>query len=283
MKLFGFGLGYTATALATRLADRPDLVVAGTRRTVAATSRFATVAFRGDARTEAVVTHLADSSHVLVSIPPGDAGCPALHCFHGDLARLPKLRWVGYLSTIGVYGDAAGAWVDEATPVKPTSERAVRRAAAETSWLAFGQQTGVRVEVFRLPGIYGPGRSVLDALAAGTARRIIKPGQVFNRIHVADIAGALDAAMQRDTGFRIFNVTDDEPGPPEDVVAFGAALLGVPTPPDVAFADAHLSPMGASFYSEVKRVRNQRLKTALGFRLQYPTYRDGLRAIAASA
>lgn len=280
MNLFCFGFGYTATAVADLLAGDPDSIVTGTR-TRAMPPRIA--AFQGDARTEDAARLLATATHALVSIPPGLEGCPALRHFEQDLAASAHLTWVGYLSTVGVYGDTQGGWVDELTPVKPQSERALRRVEAEAAWLRFGAATGKRTEIFRLPGIYGPGRSVFDGLRTGAAKRIVKPGQVFNRIHVADIAGALIAAMHTPTDAHIFNVTDDEPSPPQDVVAYGAMLLGIPPPPEVAVETAALSPMAASFYAENKRVRNERLKRLLGYKLQYPTYREGLTAILATS
>jgi nucleoside-diphosphate-sugar epimerase len=170
--------------------------------------------------------------------------------------------------------------VDEDSPIRPMTERSLRRAEAERAWLDFGTSTGRRVEVFRLAGIYGPGRSVIDSLRAGTARRIVKPGQVFNRIHVDDIARVLAAAIERDTGLRVFNVSDDEPAPPEDVVAHAAELMGLPVPPAATFEAAALSGIAASFWSECKRVRNERIRRELEVELLYPTYREGLRALA---
>lgn len=286
MKLFCFGLGYTATVLAERLSDLPDVTIAGTKTRADAGVGLPEVkiaAFQGDSRHQNVVDLLQDATHVLVSIPPDLEGCPALRIFASDLAALDTLEWVGYLSTIGVYGDTKGEWVDEESPARPASERSLRRWHAERSWRAFGQETGVRTEIFRLPGIYGPGRSVIESLRAGTARRIIKPGQVFNRIHVVDIARALEAAMDQPTAFDVYNIVDDEPAPPQDVIVYGAELLAIPPPPEIPFEDAKLSPMAASFYSETKRVRNTRIKSALDFELLYPTYREGLLSIITGA
>lgn len=281
MRLFCFGLGYTATVLAERLSELPDVAIAGTRTRPEGIGLAGVkiAPFQGDSRHSEVVDLLQGSTHILVSIPPDLEGCPALRVFKDDLAKLKSLEWVGYLSTIGVYGDTKGEWVDEESPVRPASERSLRRWHAERGWRTFGQEAGVRTEVFRLPGIYGPGRSVIESLRSGTARRIIKPGQVFNRIHVVDIARALEAAMDQATAFDTYNVVDDEPAPPQDVIVYGAELLGIPPPPEVSYEDARLSPMAASFYAETKRVRNTRLKTALDFELLYPTYRDGLLAI----
>jgi nucleoside-diphosphate-sugar epimerase len=186
-----------------------------------------------------------------------------------------------YLSTIGVYGDHAGAWVDETTPTAPLSPRGRERVLAEAQWQALGQQRGAPVAVLRLPGIYGPGRSAFDSLRAGQARRIVKPGQVFNRVHVDDIAGGIAAAITcRADG--VFNITDDLPSPPQDVIAHAAALLGMPPPPEVAFEDANLTPMARSFYSECKRAANGRAKLVLGWQPRYPSYREGLAAILAA-
>jgi nucleoside-diphosphate-sugar epimerase len=281
MRLFCFGYGYSAEALARKLSPRMAQV-AGTRTNPEPPAEAAAVlaAYKGDGPSAGVRSLLAGTTHLLVSIPPDLEGDAVLRDFADDIAALPDLAWVGYLSTVGVYGDARGAWVDETGPVRPLTERSLRRAEAEQAWLDLGVRTGRRVEVFRLAGIYGPGRSVIDNLRAGTARSIVKPGQVFNRIHVDDIARVLAAAIDKDTGHRVFNVSDDEPAPPEDVVAYGAELLGLPTPPTATFEAAGLSGMAASFWSECKRVRNHRIRRDLGVELLYPTYREGLRALA---
>ena len=281
MRLFCFGYGYSAESLVRRLSPR-DVVAAGTRTNLPPTPEPAAelVAYKGDAASEDVRRLLAGTTHLLVSIPPDLEGDVVLRQYRQDIATLPDLAWVGYLSTVGVYGDQGGAWVDEETPTRPTSERSLRRLQAEQAWLGFRGEIGKRVEVFRLSGIYGPGRSVIDNLKAGTARRIIKPGQVFNRIHVDDIARILVAAIDKDAGHSIYNVSDDEPAPPEDVVAYAAELLGLPIPPAVAFEAADLTSMAASFWAESKRVRNARIREALGVELLYPTYREGLRALA---
>jgi len=281
MRLFCFGYGYSAESLVRRLSPR-DVVAAGTRTSLAEVPEpdVELVAYKGDAASADVRTLLAGTTHLLVSIPPDLEGDVVLRQHREDIAALPDLAWVGYLSTVGVYGDHKGAWVDEETPTRPTSERSLRRLQAEQAWLGFRSETGPRVEIFRLSGIYGPGRSVIDNLKAGTARRIVKPDQVFNRIHVDDVARVLAAAIDKDTGHRIYNVSDDEPAPPEDVVAYAAELLGLPAPPVVAFEAADLSGMAASFWAESKRVRNVRIREDLGVELLYPTYREGLRALA---
>jgi nucleoside-diphosphate-sugar epimerase len=280
MRLFCFGYGYSAEALARKLSPRLA-ALAGTRTNPQAPQEAgaALVPYKGDGPSSAVRTLLAGTTHLLVSIPPNLEGDAVLRDFAADIAALTDLAWVGYLSTVGVYGDAKGAWVDEESPVRPLTERSLRRAEAERAWLDLGARTGRRVEVFRLAGIYGPGRSVLDSLRAGTARRIVKPGQVFNRIHVDDVARVLAAAIDRDTGARVFNVSDDEPAPPEEVVAYAAELIGLPVPPTLAFDAAGLAGMAASFWSECKRVRNERIRRKLEVELMYPTYREGLRAL----
>lgn len=284
MHLFCFGFGYSAEALARRASARV-LTLAGTRTSVAggeAALGARLAEFRGDAASAEVRALLAGTTHVLVSIPPDLEGDPVLRHFREDLAGLGRLVWIGYLSTVGVYGDWQGQWVDETSPARPTSERSLRRVQAERAWLGFGRETGKRVELFRLAGIYGPGRSVIDTLRAGTARRIAKPGQVFNRIHVDDVAQVLAAAIDKPTGHDIYNVSDDEPAPPQEVVAYAAELLGVPVPPEVAFETAGLAGLAASFWAECKRVRNARIRGDLGVELFYPTYREGLRALAAT-
>jgi nucleoside-diphosphate-sugar epimerase len=197
------------------------------------------------------------------------------------LAQARELGWLGYLSTVAVYGDYGGGWVDETTPPRDPGTRGQQRLDAEQAWLAFGERGGRRVDIFRLPGIYGPGRSAIDQLRSGTARRIRKAGQVFNRVHVDDIAAALEAAMAAPSAHNVYNITDDEPAPADEVMAYAATLLGVEPPPLVRFEDADLSPMALSFYAQSKRVSNRRMKESLGVRLAYPTYREGLEAIAA--
>jgi nucleoside-diphosphate-sugar epimerase len=285
MRLFCFGFGYSAEALARRVSARLASL-AGTRMSLAGAGPplgARLVPFQGDGPTSEVERLLAGATHVLVSIPPDLEGDVVLRHFRDVLVVLPNLAWIGYLSTVGVYGDCGGQWVDETSPARPTSERSLRRVLAETAWLAFGAESGRRVEIFRLSGIYGPGRSVIDNLRAGTARRIVKPGQIFNRIHVEDIATTLAAAIDSPAGHNVYNVSDDEPAPPEDVVALGAELLGLPMPPEIPFAQADLKGMAASFWSEAKRVSNARIKSALGVTLAYPTYREGLRAIVGGA
>ncbi len=285
-RLFCFGLGYSATAFA-RVMREAGWSIAGTSRTsegaaAAVSLGFESFVFDGTRPGPGVAAALQRATHVLVSAAPDEAGDPALRQHAADLARAGTLQWIGYLSTIGVYGDSGGAWVDEETPVKPGSARALRRVAAEQAWLDFGARTEKRVEIFRLGGIYGPGRSALDDLRDGTARRIVKPGQVFNRIHVDEIARVLRAAATTPPRHAIFNVVDDEPAPPQDVVAFAASLLGRPAPPEIPFAEADMTPMARSFYAESRRVANRRIREDLAVKLAYPSYREGLRAVLAA-
>lgn len=278
-----FGYGYSGRAIGAALLAE-GWRVTGTSRTEAGCAALAAsganaCVFDGAAPTTDLATAIAQATHGLISIPPDDAGDPVLRVYREALLESQQLEWLGYLSTVGVYGDHGGARVDEATAPKPKSARSHRRLAAEQAWQDFAVAIGVPLQIFRLAGIYGPGRSAIDKLRAGTARRLIKPGQVFNRIHVADISGAVLAGIAHPDRIGIVNVTDDAPGPPQDVITYGAELLDIPPPPKQDFATADLSVMARSFYGENKRVSNDRLKTDLGYRLRYPTYREGLRAI----
>ena len=284
-RLFCFGLGYSAQRVAQRLAAR-GWSVAGTARTTegaenVAAHGYCAFVFDGSNPGVGIAEELARATHVLVSAPPDAQGDPVLRHYAGDLARAPSLSWMGYLSTVGVYGDSQGAWIDETMPAQATSARGRRRIAAEQDWLALGARRATRTQIFRLAGIYGPGRSAIDRMREGNAHRVVKPGQVFNRIHVDDIAAAVIAGIDGRGAEQIYNVTDDEPAPPQDVITFAAGLLHMPPPPEVPFEDAQLSPMAASFYADNKRIRNDRLRQELGVALQFPTYREGLRAILA--
>jgi len=236
--------------------------------------------FDGTDAAPEVTAALTDADALLVSAPPTEDGDPVLVQFAGTIAGAPQLETIVYLSTIGVYGDHGGEWVDEETPPAPVSERSGARLAAEQQWQALGLRAGRPVAILRLAGIYGPGQNALTQMRSGRAKRIDKPGQAFNRIHVEDIAQAIEAALvQRADG--IFNVTDDAPTPQGVPVGFAAELLGVAPPPEIPFTEAAktMSPMALSFYGESKQVRNDKLKRALGMRLRYPTYREGLRAL----
>jgi nucleoside-diphosphate-sugar epimerase len=283
-RLFCFGLGYSALALARRLRAK-GWTIAGTcrgedKREALAREGIEAHLFDRERPLGDVATALAGTTHLLSSVPPDAAGDPVL-ALHGSAAAAlgRSLEWAGYLSTTGVYGDRGGGWVDESAKLQPTGERGRRRCAAEADWLALWRQHGVPIHLFRLAAIYGPGRSALDQVRAGTAQRIDKPGQIFSRIHVDDIATVLEASMARPHPGTAYNVCDDAPEAPAAVIAFASTLLGVAPPPLVPFAEADLSPMARSYYDDNKRVDNTRMKQALGVRLRYPDYRAGLRAL----
>jgi len=285
--LICFGLGYSAEHFIGMFGDSFDRIVGtirGVERAAVLNARFGgrlkAWTFDGTLATAEVKSAIGKADVALVSIPQTERGDPVLAAFGDVLAHANRLRSIVYLSTVGVYGDHGGAWVDEETTPQPDSERGRERLAAEHAWQKFGQQTGAAVAILRLAGIYGPGRNALVQIARGDARRIVKPGQVFNRIHVGDIAQAIDAAFARKAG-GIFNVSDDEPSPPGDPLAFAAQLLGCDPPPEIPFAEAapSLSPMALSFWQGCRRVRNDKLKRELGVALTYPTYREGLRAL----
>lgn len=218
-------------------------------------------------------------THVLLSIPPGAEGDPAFRHHAEDIAAAGTVEWVGYFSTTGVYGDRDGEWVDETSDLRPGSERSQRRVDAEHDWLTWGDRHGISVQVFRLPGIYGPGRSAVDQVKAGTARRISKPGHVFSRIHVEDIATAVAASIARPQPGGIYNICDDEPAAPGDIVAYVCELLGQEPPPETPYDDADMSPMAKSFWADNRRVRNVHMKKILGVELDFPNYRIGIRGI----
>ncbi|MBT3372974.1 MAG: SDR family oxidoreductase [Rhodospirillaceae bacterium] len=275
-KLFVFGLGYSAQVLTHRQLGKGWNVAGTSRDGVNGTMRFDRQHPLPDPTGQ-----MAGTTHLLLSIPPDLAGDPVLAC-HGEvIASLPDLRWIGYLSTTGVYGDHGGGWVDECTPTAPINERSRWRAGAEQAWLEWGRRHALAVHVFRLAGIYGPGRSALNNLRQGKARRIVKPGHVFSRIHVDDLATVLQASMVRPNAGAIYNVCDDEAAPPQDVITHAAELLRQAPPPEITFAEADLSPMAASFYADNKRVRNNRIKDELGVVLKYQNYRLGLAALLA--
>ncbi|MDF3064258.1 MAG: NAD(P)-dependent oxidoreductase [Microvirga sp.] len=283
MNLFVFGLGYSARHFIRRHRARLGEVAGTTTSPEAAAALkgegVRALLFDGETADPAIAAALAGAELLIASIPPDGRGDPALRSFEEAITAAPRLSWIGYLSTVGVYGDHGGRWVDETTPPAPANDRSRDRAAAEEAWLGLGVRSGKAVQVFRLAGIYGPGRNALAQLAAGTARCIVKPGQVFNRIHVDDIAAVLTASVERPNPGRIYNLADDQPAPPQDVVAYAARLAGVVPPPEVAFEEARLSGLAASFYAECKRVSNRRIKQELGPHLSYPTYREGLRAL----
>lgn len=282
-KLFCFGLGFSALHLAQRL-TRDGWIVEGTCRSERKQQLleglgFTAHIFSRDRPLAESAAALANTTHIVSSIPPDDAGDPVLDWHIRELQQLESLRWLGYLSTTGVYGDRGGDWVDEDSLRLPTQDRSRRRALAEDSWLTLWERDGLPVHVFRLAGIYGPGRSAIESLRDGTAKRIVKPGQVFSRIHVEDIATALMASISRPNPGTAYNVCDDNPAPPDEVIAYAAELLGVESPPAVPFEQAELSELARSFYADNKRVQNKRIKEELGVSLKYPDYRSGLQAI----
>jgi nucleoside-diphosphate-sugar epimerase len=287
--LICFGLGYTAEHFIAAFGDRFDRIIGtvrGIERANDLNGRFAgrvkVLAFDGKSASAEAKEAAADADAALVSIPQTETGDPVLTAFGEELAHARRLHSIVYLSTVGVYGDHAGAWVDETTVPRADSIRGQKRLAAENAWLEFGARSGADVAILRLAGIYGPGRNVLVQVARGEARRITKPGQVFNRIHVADIAQAIDAALAK-VSCGVCNVADDEPAPPGDPIAFAAQLLGREPPPEIPFAEAapSLSPMALSFWQDCRRVKNDKLKRELGVKLRFPTYREGLRALFA--
>ncbi|HEV7384557.1 MAG TPA: SDR family oxidoreductase [Phenylobacterium sp.] len=281
MRLFIFGYGYAGSALARRLAPKGWQVAASVRDPADAARLEADgVTAVPLADRERLAEALAQSRALLVTAPPDAGGCPGLRTLVPALAAAKAFPdWTGYLSTTGVYGDRHGGWVFEESRLSAQSVEGARRVGAERDWLEVGRGMGLTVAIFRLPGIYGPGRSAFDRLRAGEARRIVAPGQVFSRIHVDDLAAGLEASMARPRAGAIYNLCDDEPAPNPDVVACAAGLLSVVTPPETPLAEAGLSPAALRFYSESKRVSNARAKAELGWRPEYPTYREGLRAV----
>lgn len=286
--LLAVGLGYCAQHFLAAFPDTFDRVI-GTARSP---ERVATVSgsgcegvlFDGTSLTPALAEAVAAADVLLLSAPPESQGDPLLAVARDALTASPALKQIVYLTTLGVYGDHQGGWVDEATPPKAGSARLERRLAAEADLLAFGAVRHIPVAVLRLAGIYGPGRNALLSLRAGEARRIEKPGQVFNRIHVDDISATIAAVLEQRFG-GLLNVTDDLPAPPGDPIVYAAGLLGIAPPPAIAFDEAAktMSPMALSFWGASKRVRNDRLKTDLGVRLAYPTYAEGLSALHAQS
>ena len=273
--LLSIGHGYSAKALARRLLPHGWRIIGTTRNEEKAVGLRETgieaVVWPGTALPFGEVTH------VLTSVSPGEDGDPVLATHRSAISSTRHLEWLGYLSTTGVYGDHQGGWVDEDTPLAPATERGLARKKAEAEWA----ELDLPLHIFRLAGIYGPGRGPFTKVRSGNARRIIKDGQVFSRTHVDDIAQVLEASIRHPNPGRAYNVCDDGPAPPQDVIAYAAELLGLPVPEAISFKDAELSPMALSFYAESKRVRNDRIKDELGVTLIYPDYRAGLRALLA--
>ena len=277
-----FGAGYSGKAIARAM--MPTIKhISGTTRSAEKSSALeaagiSPLVFDGEAISHALRQELASVTHVVQSIAPGASGDPLIRLCDGDIRRLmPKLEWAAYLSTVGVYGDHSGAWVNEDTQCRPVSVRSTERVEAEEAWMSVAQQADIPVVVLRLSGIYGPGRNGFMNLDKGTARRLVKKDQVFNRIRVEDI-GAATAFLSAQGASGIFNITDDEPAPPQDVVTFAAALMGMEPPPEQAFETAELTAMARSFYGENKRVSNEKIR-AMGFDFRFPNYRESLRQL----
>lgn len=277
--LLSFGHGYSARAL-SRILLAQDWRVIGTTR-----NEDKAVGMMNDGIEPRIwpgadmAPALNGATHLLISAAPDDAGDPVLAALHDEIAaRAGQFEWVGYLSTTGVYGDHGGDWVDETTPLTPSTKRGIARVQAESAWAAIPD---LPLHIFRLAGIYGPGRGPFAKVRAGTARRIIKADQVFSRTHVADIARVLAASIRNPNPGAVYNVCDNDPAAPQDVIGYAADLLGLPLPPAEDFEKAEMSPMARSFYAESKKVRNDRIKNELGVELLYPDYRSGLKALLA--
>ncbi|MCL7404416.1 MAG: SDR family oxidoreductase [Marivivens sp.] len=275
--LLSFGHGYSAQALKRLLPD--DWTVIGTTRSADKAARLLADGVDPRVWPGADMRPALDcATHLLISAAPNEEGDPVLQHLRGEiLSRADTFEWVGYLSTTGVYGDHSGDWVDEDAPLTPATKRGQLRVKAEAEWRAMG----LPLHIFRLAGIYGPGRGPFAKVRNGTARRIIKQGQVFSRTHVEDIAQVLWASINRPNPGAAYNVCDDDPAPPEDVIAYAAKLLNLPIPPAEDFETAEMTPMARSFYAESKKVKNDRIKDELGVILKYPDYRSGLDALLA--
>ena len=277
--LLSLGHGFSAQALAGLLPPEGWQVIGTTRSAekAAGLARLGVEAVLWPGTPLAPL--LARATHLLTSVAPDDSGDPILAAHAGDIAAAGHLQWLGYLSTTGVYGHHSGDWVDESSPLNPATRRGEARVRAEAAWARLCVAHDLPLQIFRLAGIYGPGRGPFEKLRNGTARRILKPGQVFSRIHVADIAQVLAASIRQPDPGAIYNVCDDDPAPPEDVIGYAATLLGLPLPPAIPYDEAEMTPMARSFYAESKRVRNDKIKQDLGVVLHHPDYRSGLRAI----
>lgn len=287
-KLFCFGYGYVAQALANALRERdPSWKIAGTTRDM---EKFRALKATGvqmylfddDHPLDDPFIALEGVTHILLSIPPNDLGDPAFSYHAEDLLRLPNIEWIGLLSSASVYGDREGGWVDEDSELRPTNKRGSRRAMAEAQWQSLNASWDIPVHIFRLAGIYGPGRSAIDAVRAGNSRRIEKPGHAFNRIHVEDIVQVLMASMDKPNAGRAYNLADDKPTPSHELIAHACTLLGLPVPPLIPFDAVDQAPIARSFYLDNKRVSNQRIKDELGVKLKYPDYTTGLEACLAA-
>lgn len=279
-KLFIFGFGFSSTAIAEKAKQDFD-VICGTSRSQEKVDKLRTQDFEAEVfdgqSTSALEAQLADATHIVMSISPGEED-PVLQAFPNLIKLAPKLEWIGYLSTVGVYGHHDGAWVDEKSELRPVSKRSIQRVEAEQAWTELANKNDIPLSIFRLSGIYGSGRNWFINIEKGTSRRLVKPGQVFNRIHREDIGQAVTLAMRKNIG-EVFNITDDDPAPPQDVVTYAHELMGKTPPPEVDFETADISPMARSFYGENKRVSNQKSKEILGLEYQWPNYKFSLEKL----
>ena len=283
-KLFCFGYGYTCDYLGHTLQSLEGWKISGTtrdlekRRVLKEERGIQSYLFDSQCPLGDPLYVLDGMTHLLISTPPDDAGDPVYHMHAADILQIPTLEWVGYLSTTGVYGDRQGEWVDELGEVRPDSQRGTRRAIAEEQWYSLFQTQGLPVHIFRLSGIYGPGRSALDSVRAGVARRIKKEGHAFNRIHVEDIVQVLMLSMFGPSPGSIYNLSDDNPAPSYEVIAYACDILGIDVPPLITYDEADMAPIARSFYKDNKRIINKKIKEELGAVLKYPDYKQGLLA-----
>lgn len=281
-KLFCFGYGYTCDELGRVLLEQGWSVAGTTRdndkRRFLNSLGVKSFLFDYEQPLEDPALFLSGTTHLLISTPPDDDGDPVFHMHAADILNIPTLQWVGYLSSTAVYGDREGGWVDEISEIRPSNKRGSRRARAEDQWLSLFYSKGLPVHIFRLAGIYGPGRSALDSVRAGIARRIHKPGHAFSRIHVEDIVQVLIASMMNPKPGTAYNVADDMAAPSHEVIKYACDLLGIAPPPLLPYDEADLAPITRSFYNDNKRIRNDRIKNELGITLKYPNYMEGLKA-----
>lgn len=285
-KLFCFGYGYVAEHLAQTLkTDDPTWEICGTTRDpdklkILREKDVKAFWFSDEKPFYDPLFALEDVTHILISIPPNKRGDLVFQSHARDILQIPSVKWIGYCSSTAVYGDRDGEWVDEKSEIRPTSERGTKRARAESAWLKMRRIAGIPINIFRISGIYGPGRSAIDTVRAGNSRRIDKPGHVFNRIHVDDIVQAMIASMSHPKPGDIYNLADDDPSPSHEVISYACELLGKEPPPLVPYNDMmDMAPMARSFYKDNKRIRNDKIKNKLGVRLKYPDYKAGLKAI----
>ena len=282
-KLFCFGYGYTCDVLAHELMGQGDWCLAGTtrdnnKRRFLRNQNIKSFLFDYQQPLEDPTLFLRDTTHLLLSAPPDDDGDPAFLMHAADILKIPTLEWVGYLSSTSVYGDRDGGWVDESSEIRPSSKRGSRRAKAEEQWLNLFRTKKLPVHAYRLAGIYGPGRSALDSVRVGNARRIDKPGHAFSRIHVEDIAQTIIASMHKPNPGAAYNLADDLAAPSQEVIKYACEMLGLDVPPLLPYDDTDMAPIARSFYADNKRLKNDKIKNELGVKLKYPTYKEGLKA-----